>query len=195
MPAEHALLGLLAMGEAARPGHGYDLAREFAAGKPLAAVLRLEPGMLYHHLKKLARAGWVEAVDDVAGGRPPRRLHRLTATGRAELDRWLAAPVGHTREIRLEFLVKLYFARGLAPERLPRLLAEQRAVLDRLLASLDEQRARAGRDAGDEAADESDDGTGDAAGDSAYLRLVLDLRAAQTRAALAWLDAVADAIG
>ncbi|MDQ3779847.1 MAG: hypothetical protein M3354_04765, partial [Chloroflexota bacterium] len=55
MPAEHAILGLLALGVRPGEGYGYDLARQFSLGQPLADVLRLEPGMLYHHLKKLER--------------------------------------------------------------------------------------------------------------------------------------------
>lgn len=196
MPAEHALLGLLALEEAgAAPGagegaHGYDLARRFAEGQPLGDVLRLEPGMLYHHLKKLARVGWVEAEMERPGARPPRRRYRLTETGRAELRRWLGAPVAHTRELRLEFLVKYYFAQRLAPERAIRLLAEQRAILDRLAASLSTQRRALG--------DEHPDAAGrDRPGvppldrddaDLVFRRRVLDLRLAQTEAAAAWLD-------
>ena len=114
MPAEHALLGLLAMAEGGA-SHGYDLARQFAEGQPLGEVLRLEPGMLYPHLKKLGRRGWVEAETEERASRPARRIYRLTGAGRDELARWLGEPVSHTREIRLEFLVKLRFARALAP--------------------------------------------------------------------------------
>jgi len=174
-PAEYALLGLLAMGEEGQPGYGYDLARHFGEDQPLAEVLRLEPGMLYHHLKKLARAGWVEATAEELPGRPARRLYSLTAVGRAELERWLREPVAHTREIRLDFLVKLFFVRALAPELAGPLLAGQRAVLERLVHSL---RGQLGRLAG-------------AAGaDADYSRLVLELRLAQTEAAVAWLARV-----
>lgn len=179
-PAEHALLGLLAMGEdglgdGQGSGYGYDLARHFADGQPLAEVLRLEPGMLYHHLKKLAGAGWVGATAEDLPGRPTRRLYALTPAGRAELDRWLREPVAHTREIRLEFLVKLFFVRLLEPALAQPLVDGQRAVLERLVASLRGQLA--GLDGQDPA-------------DAAYRRLVLELRLAQTEAAVAWLGRV-----
>ena len=61
MVAEHAILGLLALSESGT-GHGYDLARQFSPEAPLGDVVRLEPGMVYHHLKKLERLGWVSAV-------------------------------------------------------------------------------------------------------------------------------------
>lgn len=184
MPAEHALLGLLALDDGA--GHGYDLARHFTEGQPLAEVIRLEPGMLYHHLKKLARAGWVAATLEPQGARPPRQVYRISEAGRAELRRWLGEPVTHTREIRLEFLVKLYFARRLDPARAARLVAEQRATLLEREASLEAQLARLPTHGGGQ------DQIADAA---TFTRLVLDLRLAQTRAAVAWLEQAADEVG
>ncbi|MDQ2654025.1 MAG: helix-turn-helix transcriptional regulator, partial [Chloroflexota bacterium] len=57
LPAEHALLGLLSL--AGGTAHGYELARQFRRDQPLGEVIRLEPAMLYKHLKKLARLGWL----------------------------------------------------------------------------------------------------------------------------------------
>ncbi|HEU0116074.1 MAG TPA: PadR family transcriptional regulator [Thermomicrobiales bacterium] len=178
MPAEHAILGLLALHADQAPGYGYDLARSFGEGQPLAEILRLEPGMLYHHLKKLERAGWVEAEVETQASRPARRTYRLAAAGRAELRRWLGEPVARTREIRLEFLVKLHFARRLDPARAARLVAEQRDMCRRLYDSLTGQLAQAERAAA-------------AAGDDVrFGAAVLRLRALQTRAAIDWLDSL-----
>jgi DNA-binding PadR family transcriptional regulator len=176
MPAEHAILGLLLLDDGA--GHGYDLARHFAEGQPLAGVIRLEPGMLYHHLKKLSRSGWATASIEHQGSRPPRMVYRITDAGRAELRRWLREPVAHTREIRLEFLVKLYFARRLDPQLARRLVSEQLETCRRLEASLAAQLERAQAAAPDN--------------DPDFARLVLDLRLRQTRAAIAWLSTMAD---
>jgi PadR family transcriptional regulator AphA len=184
MPAEHAILGLLTLeGAGDGEGYGYDLARHFTGDQPLAGVLRLEPGMLYHHLKKLARAGWVDVTIESHGTRPPRQVYRLTPAGHDELHRWLSEPVARTREIRLEFLVKLYFARRLDPTVADRLLAEQTAICRALELSMARQRATIVPDV------ENDEGNPGA--DRAFRRLVLDLRLAQTRAAIAWLERAA----
>ena len=169
MPGEHAVLALLAL--AGGTGHGYDLARQFQAGQPLGDVLRLEPSMLYHHLKKLERNGWVTTTVEPQGSRPPRQVHTLTDAGRSEVEGWLAEPVQRTREIRLEFLVKLYFARRLAADAVPVLLDRQRAVLTDALDRLREQTSQ-----------QTDDE------DAAFARDVLDLRLRQTQAAVDWLD-------
>lgn len=177
MPAEHAILGLLALSESGT-GHGYDLARQFSPQAPIGNVVRLEPGMVYHHLKKLERLGWVSAVPDASPGRPARRLFALSSTGRAELDRWLSEPVARTREIRLEFLVKLYLALLLDPALAVRLVDEQRELCARLAKSLS-NRPRSGH------VEESREALTARFGD-----MVLDMRLAQTQAALAWLDRV-----
>jgi len=177
MAAEHAILGLLALSETGE-GHGYDLARQFSPEYPLGNVLRLEPGMVYHHLKKLERLGWVTAVPDMGPGRPTRRLFALSASGRAELQQWLAEPVARTREIRLDFLVKLYLALQLDPALAVRLVDEQRQLCARLVESLSNRLRRT-------QSEEEQDVDAASFGD-----MVLDMRLAQTRAALAWLDRV-----
>lgn len=177
MAAEHAILGLLALSKSGT-GHGYDLARQFSPEAPLGNVVRLEPGMVYHHLKKLERLGWVSAVPDSAPGRPARRLFALSSSGRAELGRWLSEPVARTREIRLDFLVKLYLALLLDPGLAVRLVDEQRDLCARLVESL------ANRLRGEQVEEDQDPVT------ARFGDMVLDMRLAQTRAALAWLDRV-----
>jgi PadR family transcriptional regulator AphA len=176
MAAEHALLGLLALDERGA-GHGYDLARHFETNEPLGNVIRLEPGMVYHHLKKLERLGWAEALAEPQG-RPARRLIALTVAGRVELARWLAEPVTHTREIRLDFLVKLYFALVLDPGLAVRLIDEQRERSARQVEALTVRLLGSDSDGG---APSQERRFGD---------MVLDMRLAQTRAALEWLDRV-----
>lgn len=174
-PGEYALLGLLALSGGA--GYGYDLARHFGERSgPLAEIIRLEPGMLYHHLKKLARDGLVVAAVEDQRGRPARQTHAITDAGRAALDRWLREPVHATREIRLDFLLKLYFARRLDQALARTLVTGQRRVCAELTASLTAQR------------------NGLDAGSDPFTRQVLDLRLAQTTAAAAWLASVAESL-
>lgn len=181
LPAEHALLGLLSL--AGGTAHGYDLARQFRRDQPLGEVIHLEPAMLYKHLKKLARLGWLTMTTEDQAPRPPRQICHLTAGGEAELRCWLGEPVARTREIRLEFLVKLYFAMHLAPELALRLISEQQAVMLQLATALAEQRAALQAPA--------DVSPGN---DLFFQDLVLDLRLRQTRAAAAWLERTANTL-
>ncbi len=184
MPAEHAVLGLIA--EVGGDAHGYELARHFDPDRPLGQVLRLEQSMLYQHLKKLESRGWLTMSLQPQGSRPPRQVYGITAEGRAELRRWLEEPVAHTREIRLEFLVKLFFAIQLDPDRARRLVAEQQAVCEQLAASLTMQIA----ELEDQERDQTDRDDAPTVGRD-FPRMVLELRLAQTQAAAVWLDGVA----
>jgi PadR family transcriptional regulator AphA len=162
MAVEQTLLGLLA----GRPRHGYDLAREFADGTTLGDIVHLESGMLYAHLKKLQKEGWVAAEMEPQASRPPRRIFSLTAEGETELNRWLSEPVSKTRDTRLDFLLKLYTARMLRPELAEHLINSQGEVIETFVESLREQIDR-----------ETDD----------FRRLVLEMRLAQNLALLTWL--------
>lgn len=162
MAIEQTLLGLLAR----EPRHGYELTKEFMPGTTLGDIVHLESGMLYAHLKKLQKEGWVDSQLEAQESRPPRRIFSITPTGQQELHRWLGEPVGKTRDIRLDFLLKLYTAREHNPALAERLVNEQRDVCDRFIVSLQEQM--------DTEVDE-------------FRRLVLEMRLAQNQALLSWL--------
>ncbi len=173
-PAEFAILGALAHRATADGVHGYDLSRSFSEGA-LAQIIRLEPGMLYHYLKKLARADLITSRVERQEGRPDRHVHMLTSQGQAALTDWLTSPVRATREIRLDFLLKLYLSRLIDPALADSLVADQHEVMRRLVDSLRSQATGIAPDTPD----------------AAFHRAVLDLRLSQTRAALAWLESLA----
>ena len=172
--AEHTLLGLLAMPDIPTTGvHGYDLSRQFSQGV-LAEIIRLEPGMLYHYLKSLAKQDLIVTTVERQVSRPDRQMHAITEAGRAALSEWLLEPVRATRELRLEFLLKLYLARHRSDEEAHQLIEAQREMIARLMDSLELQQA-------DIPADDAD---------ALFRRQVLSLRIAQNRAALDWLDSL-----
>jgi PadR family transcriptional regulator, regulatory protein AphA len=162
MAIEQTLLGLLA----SKPRHGYELTKEFAADTTLGDIVHLESGMLYAHLKKLQKEGWVTSRVEAQESRPARRIFSITDEGRTELHRWLTEPVSKTRDIRLDFLLKLYTAREHDPDLAAKLIDEQREVCERFVESLNVQ-----------IRNEDDD----------FRRLVLEMRLAQNTALLNWL--------
>src|SRR5947209_266242 len=134
LPAAYGLLGLLAEG----PAHGYELHRAFAAEGPLAGIYRLEINQLYALLKKLAELRLVEQTGFApVGNTPPRRSFAITPAGLAELNEWLHEPVPHTREVRLEFLIKLYFAAQRGPADARNLLLAQLRLTRQLISGLE----------------------------------------------------------
>lgn len=165
-PAEYALLGLLER----QPMHGYEVFQQFQGGI-LGQIVRLEMSQMYAYLKKLERLGYIEADLETQGARPPRKIFHLTGRGRATFHEWLTTPVERPREIRLLFLLKLYFAQALIPDRLSDLVEQEIAACQRFLDHLEAQRI-----------------PHSATGETAFLdHVVLRSRIHQTRALLNWL--------
>ena len=132
MPLHHAVLALLA----AKPAHGYELKTSFehAVGDQWGG---LNIGHLYQILDRLSRDGLIESRRQPQQVKPDRVIHRLTAAGRAELDRWLSEPAIAARGYRDDFFLKIMAAaRSGDPATLPAVLSRQRAHLLRQLHAL-----------------------------------------------------------
>ena len=104
-PAEYAVLGLLRQ----RPAYGYELQRQLSGGRGLARVCPVEPAMVYAILKSLSGLELIDGEWD-STTYPPRAVYAATADGDAAFQRWLRQPVERLRQIRYDFMVKLYFA-------------------------------------------------------------------------------------
>lgn len=170
-PGAYALLGLIE--HAGGSSHGYVLLQEFAPGKPLADIVQLNPSMLYHLLKRLSARGWI-VLERREGGPPRTRQQcRITKDGRQELSRWYQSPVLHTRELRLEFLLKLALARMLNSDSIPALVNAQIELCHAWRESMIEEIGRLD--------------------DAAFKSMVLSLRLNQTKAACRWLEEIRSA--
>lgn len=160
---EHTLLGLLDRG----PRHGYDLLQELGRLDGLAMVWRLKQGHLYALLGRLEAEGFIVPTLESQNSRPPRKVYALTALGRETFRFWMETPVTRGRQLRLEFLAKLYFALLEGEGAALRLVAAQREACR----SWNEARPPA-----------------DTQGVS-FPELVALFRARQVQASIAWLDA------
>ncbi len=129
---ELALVGLLRDA----PAHGYELMERYQA--TLAPICHLEMSNLYSVLRKLEAEGWVEGDLQPQGSRPPRRVFSVTRAGEQAFQDWLRVPVPRPRDIRVEFLLKLWFARRLGPEPLAQLIDRQIAACDLYVDHLEE---------------------------------------------------------
>ncbi len=119
-PAEYAILGLLQ----SQSMHGYEMFQQFKYGT-LGEIVRLEMSQMYAFLKKLERMEYIEAQLEPQGTRPPRKVFHLTEAGRATFFQWLSEPVVRPREIRMLFLIKLYFVQQFHPQQTASLVQQQ----------------------------------------------------------------------
>ncbi len=133
-PAEYAILGLLE----SQPMHGYEMFQQFKNGA-MGQIVRLEMSQMYAFLKKLERLEYIEAQLETQGSRPPRKIFHLTTKGRQAFFRWLKEPVERPREIRILFLIKLYFVQQLIPKEIGSLIDQQIVSCQNFLNHLESQ--------------------------------------------------------
>ncbi len=160
LTGEYLVLALLAI----RDMHGYDMA-SYVAEAGLDAVCPIEQSTLYTYLRNVESRGFVTWSEERVGNRPPRKTYALTPDGRETIDSWLRQPVERMREVRLEFLLKLYFLGETDRAAHARLLAEQIGVCEEYLEQL-----------------------GDRTGPSAFSQLVERSKRSAAEATLGWLQ-------
>ena len=127
-PAEYIILGLLKQ----HAMHGYEMYQYITHGA-LHHILHLEMSQMYAYLKKLEKLEYIETRLESQGARPPRKVHYLTTRGEESFMHWLVAPVEKPRDIRILFLIKLYFIRQLLPHDARALLDQQVIACERFL--------------------------------------------------------------
>ncbi len=160
-PAEYVPLALLEP----CPRHGYDLHRAIGGDPVLRSIWRLGRSELYFLLNKLEKRSWIlpQASEVVLG--PRRTTYLITQPGRAALHAWLATPVPNPRDLRAEFLAKVYLGRLTGAPETTELLRGQRHVLEERLERLIGAVHHPG-----------------------FVRNIYSLRRLQTQAALQWLS-------
>ena len=103
MSLDHAILGFLNY----QPLSGYDLKKMFDA--TVRHFWPADQSQIYRTLGRLTGQGCVEMRTVEQTGRPDRKVYRITAAGRRELARWLAADPPH-EPTRSSALVQVFFA-------------------------------------------------------------------------------------
>jgi PadR family transcriptional regulator AphA len=165
-PAEYAILGLLKD----HPMHGYELFQYFQDGT-LGQIVHLEMSQMYAFLKKLERLQYISAQLEQQGIRPPRKIFQLTEKGQEVFFSWLVLPVEKPRDIRILFLIKLYFIQRLLPQQTAYLVQQQIQACQHFLAHLEAQQQHSSK---------ADD-------DTFFKHVVLRSRIYQTHSLLDWL--------
>jgi len=109
------------------PRHGYAIYQQLNRSE-LRAIWRLKQSRLYAMLARLEDADFLRTTSESYAGRPSRKVFHLTEAGASAFEKWLEQPVAHPRDVRLEFMLKLYFALEAGNESATQLIARQRAV-------------------------------------------------------------------
>src|SRR5215469_5821339 len=162
---KYALLGFVID----HPMHAYEMHQQLLEAKALGLVWHLKQGLLYAMVASLEEAGFLNSTTESQGTRPPRKVLHLTPAGRSAFENWVAAPVAHGRDLRQEFLAKLFFAAQQSADSPLALLSRQRASCESWIRDLRQE-------------------IQDLEASRRYERLVLQFRLSQMEAVLSWLD-------
>ena len=122
--AEYVLLGILVPGSK----HGYEILQFLNAA--LDSTWHISTSQLYVLLKKLQRDGLVTSEVETQETRPSKRVFSLTPSGEAAFLSWLHSPEKHVRDLRIEFLAKLFFFHRLSLKGAEELIEAQVIILE-----------------------------------------------------------------
>lgn len=100
---EYVLLGALFQG----PKHGYEIMHFLDTS--LQSTWQVSSSQLYVLLKRLESQGLLKCSLKAQKTRPAKRVFSLTPVGRKGFLDWLRSPVEHVRDLRIEFIAKLFF--------------------------------------------------------------------------------------
>lgn len=158
---EYVLLGALFSG----PRHGYEIISFLE--QSLGRSWYVGTSQLYTVLKRLEKDGLVKSWVKHQETRPSKRIFSITRKGEERFKEWTSRPSEHVRDLRVEFLAKLYFIKTHDFPWGEKLVEEQARVLRERRATLMSLRRR-----------EKDQ----------YHLLVYSLKLATVRSWLTWLE-------
>jgi len=131
---EPALLGFLLDG----PMHGYDLYKQVDAH--LSLMWHIGMSQMYAIVNTYTTRGWIQPQVQSQELRPSKKILEITPVGRQAFADWLRQPAHGLREFRVDFFLRLYFARRLGVSAVQALINQQMTVVRLELKGLDEHR-------------------------------------------------------
>ena len=116
---EYTVLGFLS----AAPMHAYAL-HQTIVDSSLGKIWHIKQSAFYAIVARMVEAGFIGGFDSDDDGRGKRML-TCTPHGDVVFHAWCRASVGHARDMRIEFLAKLYFCTLQGPDAVATLYANQ----------------------------------------------------------------------
>jgi PadR family transcriptional regulator AphA len=131
---EYVLLGALFLG----PKHGYEISQFLECA--LESTWQVSTSQLYLLLKRLEHNGLLESNIQEQEMRPSKRVFSLTSKGRKAFLGWLGSPVENIRNLRIEFLGKIFFFHSFSLKEGNELVKGQLACLKKIKTKLQKKK-------------------------------------------------------
>lgn len=159
-PQEYLILGTLMQ----QGRHGYELHNILSTG--LGRAWYAGMSQVYALLKRLEAAEKVVSSVKQQDNRPAKHVYSITPKGRKAFIQWVHTPLERMRDLRLEFLAKLFFIRELGLSGSDELIRKQEDIFQKQLRVIKQEEKNCYE---------------------AFEHLVLRFRIGQIEAVLSWL--------
>jgi len=169
---EYVLLGFLEQ----NPIHGYDMFKKITSFDAISLVWTIKQSQLYALLERLEEEGLIASTLISGESHPNRKQYHITSIGRQTFYAWRISPVLHGRDIRMEFLAKMYFALQSGPETVLELIEDQKANCYEWLSQIQNDLMNTTEE-------------------QIYERIVFQYRGRQVQATIDWLEETRKSIG
>ena len=160
-PQEYVILGILMQ----QGRHGYEIHHLLSSGLGRAWYAGIS--QVYALLKRLEAAKKVVSSVKQQDNRPAKHVYSITPKGRKAFLQWVHTPLERMRDLRLEFLAKLFFIRELNLSGSDELIKKQMDIFQKQLSVIKGEDKNTLED---------------------FERLVLRFRIGQIEAVLSWLE-------
>ncbi|MBW2039411.1 MAG: PadR family transcriptional regulator [Deltaproteobacteria bacterium] len=117
--------------------HGYEIHHLLSSG--LGRVWYAGMSQIYALLKHLEMMGEVISKLEIQDNRPAKKIYSITPEGREAFLNWVQRPVERIRDLRLQFLAKLFFMRELKLSGIGELMEKQIKVCQGHLEGIKQQ--------------------------------------------------------
>ena len=148
-----------------QPYHGYELYKHIQLLPEFKKIWSIKQSLFYGYLDKFHNEGYLFQEILEGGIYPDRKVYHITNTGREKVLDWMIDPVLHGREMRQEFLAKLFFAMRQESDIAKKLLNNQKTECETWLNVINSSQA----------------------GDNIYEDLIIQYRFRQIKAMIDWL--------
>lgn len=111
-----------------KSNYGYDVYKYLSNETTFFKIWHLKRSQFYSFLERLFNENCLS--HEIVEGQqyPDRRIFSLTPIGLQTLKAWTVTPVEHGREMRQDFLVKLFILQTYFPARINELVQNQRMI-------------------------------------------------------------------
>ena len=133
---KYAILGALMPG----PKHGYEIL-QFLVSR-LEPTWHISSSQLYLLLRKLEAERLLHSNVETQASRPSKRVFLLTPAGRKAFLEWMRSPTEHVRDLRIEFLARLFFFNWLSLNGGDNLIEAQIKVLKQIGEKISQKQSR-----------------------------------------------------